>query len=403
MGTADRQVAGVPMTEEEGTTDQGSVRTMVRLARLRPEPDGAPARERAPARREAGWAPRAPSAENWRRTLTLTYLIGVIGILGMWSLKRAHLVEHRPLWSLLLILAGAGACGWVGETIFHWRQSATTVHLRVACETVSVTAVIYLIGWGPALAIGGVYPLLNTSIFLGARRRWTLVVWPMLCLSAGQAAVASGYASLLISRTEANGLAVVDFGALLFVWSRIIRLTDGKELAERELTLATSHDSLTGLLNRPALASRLQGLVAGQNRAPRPVAVLCCDMLGFKDVNDSFGHEAGDRALAEVSKRLRATCRAEDLVARFAGDEFVVALASTSEPSNAVSAAERVLDALEVPVRLGSGSVLLRMSIGIAFSSTGTLAAERLLSEADQAMYEAKALHRSSWVLRQLD
>jgi diguanylate cyclase (GGDEF)-like protein len=133
------------------------------------------------------------------------------------------------------------------------------------------------------------------------------------------------------------------------------------------------------------------------------VAVLFCDMLGFKEVNDCFGHDAGDRALAEVSKRLRATFRGEDLVARFAGDEFVVALASSAEPTHVVSAAERVLDALEVPVRLDSGSVLLGMSIGIAFSSTGGVGADRLLYEADQAMYEAKALHRSSWVLRELD
>jgi diguanylate cyclase (GGDEF)-like protein len=174
-------------------------------------------------------------------------------------------------------------------------------------------------------------------------------------------------------------------------------------VAERELTFAASHDSLTGLLNRSALATKLQGLVAGPNRAPRPVAVLFCDMLGFKEVNDSFGHEAGDRALAEVSNRLRATFRGDDLVARFAGDEFVVALAYPAEPANVVSAAERVLDALEVPVRLDSGSVLLGMSIGIAFSSTGGIEADRLLFEADQAMYEAKALHRSSWVLRELD
>ena len=90
-------------------------------------------------------------------------------------------------------------------------------------------------------------------------------------------------------------------------------------------------------------------------------------------------------------------------MARFAGDEFVVALAAPSEPGSVVSAAERVLDALEVPVRLGSGSALLGMSIGIAFSAPGSIGADRLLAEADQAMYEAKALHRSSWVLRELD
>jgi diguanylate cyclase (GGDEF)-like protein len=187
------------------------------------------------------------------------------------------------------------------------------------------------------------------------------------------------------------------------VWFQITQLTAGKELAERELTFAASHDSLTGLLNRSALATRLHSLVAGPNRAPRPVAVMFCDMLGFKDVNDCFGHEAGDQALAEVARRLVATFRGDDLVARFAGDEFVVAMSAATEASSVVSAAERMLDALEVPVRLSAGSVLLGMSIGIAFSPTGILGADRLLAEADQAMYEAKALHKSSWVLRELD
>jgi diguanylate cyclase (GGDEF)-like protein len=225
----------------------------------------------------------------------------------------------------------------------------------------------------------------------------------VLCLAGGQAAVVMGYAPLLISHRVGNELAVVDVVAVLFIWSQISQLTNGKEVAERELAFAASHDSLTGLLNRSALAAELEGLVAGQNRPPRPVAVLFCDMLGFKDVNDCFGHEAGDRALAEVSKRLRATFRGDDLVARFAGDEFVVAIASPTESAHVVGVAERVLDALEVPVRLGPGSVLLGMSIGIAYTSTGSMGAERLLFEADQAMYEAKALHRSSWVLRELD
>lgn len=391
------------MTDVEGRTDEGAVRTMMRLPRLRPEPNPAPSSEHPRVATEGDWEPRNARGPTRRRTEIFTYVSGVVGILGMWALGRAHLVAQRPLWLLLVVLAGAGVSGWIGDTVHHSHRSNTTLHLRVACQAISVTAVIYLIGWGPALAIGFAFPLLNTSFFVGARSRWALVIWPVLCLAGGQTAVAMGHVPLLISRNLSNELAVVDIVAVLFIWSQIIQLTNGKEVAERELTFAASHDSLTGLLNRSALATKLQGLVAGQNRAPRPVAVLFCDMLGFKEVNDCFGHDAGDHALAEVSKRLRATFRGEDLVARFAGDEFVVALSSPNEPASVVSAAERVLDALEVPVRLDSGSVLLGVSIGIAFSSTGSMGAERLLYEADQAMYEAKALHRSSWVLRELD
>ena len=326
----------------------------------------------------------------------------MVGILELWLLGRTHVVAERPLWLLLAVLAASAGAGWVGDMVYRSHPSTKSLHLRVACQTVAVTAIIYLVGWGPALAIGYAFPLLNTSYFVGRRGRWALALWPVLCLGAGQLAADLGAVPLLISHKTANGLAVVDVFAILFVWFQISQLTTGKEVAERELTFAASHDPLTGLLNRSALATKLEGLVTGPNRTERPVAVMFCDMLGFKDVNDCFGHEAGDRALAEVSRRLRATFRGDDLVARFAGDEFVVALAAPSEPGSVVSAAERVLDALEVPVRLGSGSVLLGMSIGIAFSATGTLGADRLLAEADQAMYEAKALHRSSWVLREL-
>jgi diguanylate cyclase (GGDEF)-like protein len=395
--------AGVVMTDEQGRTEPGSVRTLMRLPRLRPDPDQRALEEQPRTNLESDWEPSNARGPVRKRTEILTYASGVIGILELWVLGRTHVVAERPLWLLLAVLAGAAGFGWVGDMVYRTHPSTKSLHLRVACQTISVTVIIYLVGWGPALAIGYAFPLLNTSYFVGRRGKWALALWPVVCLGAGQLAADLGVVPLLISHKTANGLAVVDVFAVLFVWFQISQLTTGKEVAERELTFAASHDPLTGLLNRSALATKLQGLVTGPNRNERPVAVMFCDMLGFKDVNDCFGHEAGDRALTEVSRRLKATFRGDDLVARFAGDEFVIALSAPSEPGSVVSAAERVLDALEVPVRVGSGSVLLGMSIGIAFSSTGRMGADRLLAEADQAMYEAKALHRSSWVLRELE
>jgi diguanylate cyclase (GGDEF)-like protein len=391
------------MTHGQVRTELGPVGTLRPAHGPRPEPEQSLNDERPSVSPEPVWQPRNSRGPTRKRTEILTYASGVVGILELWLLGRTHVVAERPLWLLLAVLAGTAGTGWVGDKVYRSHPSTRSLHLRVACQTVSVTAIIYLVGWGPALAIGYAFPLLNTSYFVGRRGRWALALWPVICLGAGQLAVDLGAVPLLISHKTGNGLAVVDVFAILFVWFQISQLTAGKEVAERELTFAASHDSLTGLLNRSALATRLEGLVTGTNRTERPVAVMFCDMLGFKDVNDCFGHEAGDRALTEVSRRLKATFREDDLVARFAGDEFVVALAAPSEPGSVVSAAERVLDALEVPVRLAAGSVLLGMSIGIAFSSTGRLGADRLLAEADQAMYEAKALHRSSWVLRELE
>ena len=330
---------GVQVTDERVQTEQGSVRTLMRLPRLRPEPDEPPSGEHSRVGEETNWEPSNARGPTRRRTEILTYTSGVVGILELWALGRTHVVSERPLWLLLAVLAGAAGAGWIGDSVYRAHPSTKSLHLRVACQTVSVTAIIYLVGWGPALAIGYAFPLLNTSYFVGRRGRWALALWPVLCLGAGQLAVDLGIVPLLLSHKTANGLAVVDVFAILFVWFQISQLTTGKEVAERELTFAASHDPLTGLLNRSALATRLQSLVAGPNRTPRPVAVMFCDMLGFKDVNDCFGHEAGDRALAEVSRRLRATFRGDDLVARFAGDEFVVALAAPSEPGSVVSAA----------------------------------------------------------------
>ncbi|MFZ0667192.1 MAG: GGDEF domain-containing protein [Acidimicrobiales bacterium] len=388
---------------EPDQIEHGGVRTLMRLPRMRTTGVGTSSEEQIRAASEETWQPRNSRGPLRKRTEVLTYLSGVAGIVELWLLGRAHLLESRPFWLLGAVLLVAAGSGWLGDSLYRSHPSTKSLHLRVACQTISVTIVIYLIGWGPALAIGYAFPLLNTSFFVGRRGRWALAIWPVLCLAIAQILVDTGNVSLLISHKISNGLAVLDVFAVLFVWLQISQLTNGKELAERELTFAASHDSLTGLLNRSALASKLQGLVAGENRSPKPVAVMFCDMLGFKDVNDCFGHDAGDQALIEVSRRLLATFRGEDLVARFAGDEFVVALAAVSESSSVVSAGERVLDALEVPVRLGTGSVFLGMSIGIAFSSTGKMGADRLLAEADKAMYEAKALHKSSWVLRELD
>jgi diguanylate cyclase (GGDEF)-like protein len=379
---------------EQKRAEHGPIRVPARLPRLRPEPESQPGAPPIATSSAAGWVHRSVRRPTSRATEILTYLCGAIGIVLLWSLERAHLVSERPLWLLLLVLVGSAAVGWAGDAVQRSHRSTRSLHLKVACQSASVTAIIYLVGWGPALAIGYALPLLNTGFFVGRRGRWALVVWPALCIGCAQIAVSTGVAKLLIARNTSNALALIDVLAVL---------ANGTELAERDLNIAASQDPLTGLMSRQALAAGLTELVGGDDSERRPVAVLSCDMLGFKDVNDLFGHDGGDRALTEVSRRLRATFRSEDLIARFAGDEFVVALSTPREPVDVVSAAERVLDALEVPVRVGSGSVLLRMSIGIAFSSTGAMGAYRLLEEADRAMYEAKALDRSSWVLRELD
>jgi diguanylate cyclase (GGDEF)-like protein/PAS domain S-box-containing protein len=159
---------------------------------------------------------------------------------------------------------------------------------------------------------------------------------------------------------------------------------------EEHLTYQARHDPLTGLVNRRRLVEVLTELLVGRRAADRDFAVLFLDLDGFKEVNDTHGHDAGDRALVEVARRLQRTARDSDLLARVAGDEFVLVLRRISGPAEAEAAAGRHLAALAAPIRIGRHEVRLTASVGVALP-TGFDTLESLLRAADRVMYQAKA------------
>ena len=176
------------------------------------------------------------------------------------------------------------------------------------------------------------------------------------------------------------------------------------EIAERKRTEgrllhAAFHDDLTRLRNRAYLMERL-AIILGQadwNGAPqqsdrpaRPCAVLFLDLDRFKLVNDSLGHRTGDLLLMEVARRLQACLRPQDTLARVGGDEFAVLVEGPSELGVAVTTAERILEALGRPFKLGQHEVFCLCSIGIAQASEHHTKPEELLRDADIAMYDAK-------------
>src|SRR3954451_1868590 len=148
------------------------------------------------------------------------------------------------------------------------------------------------------------------------------------------------------------------------------------------------HDSLTGLPNRSLFLDRMRHALARAERGDEPVAVLFCDLDGFKTVNDSLGHRTGDRLLVLVAERLIECLRPADTIARLGGDEFAVLLEELREPGDAARAAQRLLDALKAPFVLRGREFYVSASIGIA---AGAGDAETLLRDADLAMYRAKA------------
>jgi diguanylate cyclase (GGDEF)-like protein/PAS domain S-box-containing protein len=159
---------------------------------------------------------------------------------------------------------------------------------------------------------------------------------------------------------------------------------------EQQLTKLAFHDTLTGLPNRALFLDRLDRAIARADRYFRSVAVLFVDLDNFKVVNDSLGHEAGDRLLVTVAERLQEALRGEDSVARLGGDEFTVLIEDVTDPDMVQAVADRIVEMVQAPVTLDGREVHPSASVGIALSVTGHDDNDSLLRNADLAMYRAK-------------
>jgi len=161
--------------------------------------------------------------------------------------------------------------------------------------------------------------------------------------------------------------------------------------AEAQLAALALHDVLTGLPNRRLLMERLKSAVSRHARGAE-ATILFVDLDGFKYVNDSLGHDAGDALLIHVAHQISATTRAHDTIARLGGDEFIV-LCEDTGLQEAAAIAGRIVDAVKQPILVGGSMVTVTASVGIAAAREG-LSPDDLLREADSAMYRAKSLGR---------
>ncbi|MFZ4516426.1 MAG: putative bifunctional diguanylate cyclase/phosphodiesterase [Acidimicrobiia bacterium] len=182
----------------------------------------------------------------------------------------------------------------------------------------------------------------------------------------------------------------------------VVNLHDVTErrLFELELEYQAYHDPLTRLPNRASFLERLEMAVIRNRELRLPLAVLFIDVDRFKLVNDSLGHDAGDRLLAEVAERLREALRPSDVIARFGGDEFVLLIDELRLPSDATRVADRVLESLRRPIVIGGRELFLSSSIGIATyvpEPGDDVTPSDLLRRADLAMYLAKERGRARW------
>lgn len=176
--------------------------------------------------------------------------------------------------------------------------------------------------------------------------------------------------------------------------------TDISRIKENEAQLLkqANQDSLTGLPNRLLLIDRIQQVINRTYREHNGVAILFIDLDGFKDINDHYGHEAGDRVLVELAQRYQSALRREDTVARFGGDEFVVLVSNLKNHMEAELIAEKILKETQQPIYLDNCEARVGCSIGIAVEFEALENAEQLIGHADEAMYQAKRSGKNRYV-----
>ncbi|MDR3369401.1 EAL domain-containing protein [Rhodoferax sp.] len=170
------------------------------------------------------------------------------------------------------------------------------------------------------------------------------------------------------------------------VFADISRLKD----QEKQLTQMAYYDALTELPNRTLLADRVVQAMAQTRRSKTTMAICYLDLDGFKPVNDTWGHETGDKVLIEIANRLKRALRSGDTVARLGGDEFVLLLLGLSSAEECDDAMQRILNQISQPLAFRSEPVILSASIGVTLFPSDDADPDTLMRHADQAMYQAK-------------
>jgi len=165
--------------------------------------------------------------------------------------------------------------------------------------------------------------------------------------------------------------------------------------AETALAYQVLHDPVTGLANRFALMDRLRQAIVSLERSPGRIAVLFVDVDHFKDVNDSFGHDAGDQVLAEVARRLLRFSRRADTIARLGGDEFVVLCTALRDDDDVTVIADRIIEGVRASHMEDGRELRVTCSVGVVITSDPHAEPEQLIRDADEAMYEAKEAGRN--------
>jgi len=310
-----------------------------------------------------------------RRLLAGAVLMG-LGIatmhyLGMTAMRMQPGIDYDPLWfiaSILIAIGAAGAALWIAFRLR--KEGERTLRLRLLASLVMGLAIVGMHYTGMAAARFPDGSICGAVIDGGIDSRWLAVLVIVTTLGTiGIALVASLFDRQMRERT---GL-----------------LAESLEKANDKLLQAALHDPLTQLPNRMLLQDRIEQSIEKARRRNHGLAVMFCDLDGFKAVNDAYGHQLGDRLLVRMSERVSRLLRPQDTLARLGGDEFVVVLAIDA-PDDAVVVAERIVAAMAEPFLIDAAELQVSASLGIALYPDDGATERELMAHADAAMYHTK-------------
>jgi diguanylate cyclase (GGDEF)-like protein len=320
--------------------------------------------------------------------VVLAYAVGPVALVLVAVLRQYGLIARLPIWSYVAMVVGTAV---ISAPLERWRDAPTgslKLHLRIGFHIAGVAVAIYMSGWGPVLGMAYAFVALEELEQCGAARWRPLIGWTLLSIACGQLLVWFGMAPSFLPRTDAEAIGAI--GA--FVLVIVIRMGGAtgaeKEWDEARLAQLALHDMLTGLPNRACFYERTDEVLRQLPSAT--TAVLLFDLDRFKEINDTLGHQCGDRVLVDVGPRVREVLRARDLVARLGGDEFCVLLPDVGGPEDAFRVAERIVAVLEDPFEVDAVELAIGASCGIAVAPENGTDADQLLQRADMAMYAAK-------------
>lgn len=181
------------------------------------------------------------------------------------------------------------------------------------------------------------------------------------------------------------------------VLTRALRYAVERKSIEKRLAYLAQYDPLTDLPNRILFRERLGRATKRAARTERPTALMLLDLDHFKDINDSLGHDFGDRLLQAVAERLQRCVRANDTIARLGGDEFTVIIEDVTTKEEVATVAQKIIDALAQPLSLNGHDLFITASVGIALSDGEDADVETVIKQADMALYAAKERGRGNY------